>query len=334
MNIEKIKEIGVIKSVSAQFSKVPPASVIKGIGDDCAIIRKNENEAFLITTDMLVENTHFLRNKISAYQLGYKSLAVNLNDIASMGGTPYYATLSLGLPKDISTQWLNDFLQGIKFLAGNYNVSLIGGDTTYSENIVISITLSGDAKTKDIKLRSEAQTNDIVCVNGFLGDSGGGLKFILDDHHIVHNDTTNYLMNAHYRPNVYIEEGAWLSLQTGVNAMTDVSDGIGMDLKFLADASKKGFEIETSNLPISPQLSKACRQLGWNPIDIAINAGEDYCLLTTINETDFADVQRRYQKKFNKPLYPIGRVTSENNVITYLKDGSKINFATQGYEHF
>jgi len=335
MNLSKIGEIGVIKNLLTQFPNPFSTKIIKGIGDDCAIIaRDNEDVVDVVSTDMLVENTHFLRNRISAYQLGYKALAVNLSDIAAMGAEPTYVTLSLGLPKDTTSQWLGDFFRGFKFLAGQYNVSLVGGDTTRSSLIVVSVTLVGSVKKDNVKLISDAQVGDIVCASGYLGDSSGGLRLVLDENHIVHSETTRHLVNTHYRPQVHINQGVWLAAQKGVHAMTDISDGIGGEIRWMRELAHVGFSIELTQIPISPQLKRASKVFSWDPIHLALNGGEDYCLLLSIDQDVFESTNKEFFEKFNSYLYPIGRVTENSEGIVYTYNGVQESVFASGFDNF
>ncbi|MFH1831454.1 MAG: thiamine-phosphate kinase [bacterium] len=336
MNLSKIGEMGVYKNIVSQFSTEPSSHIIKGIGDDCAIVmRDNDSNMFdIISTDMLVEHTHFLKDRISAYQLGYKALAANLSDIAAMGGRPKYVALSLGLPRDTSSEWLNDFLSGFKYLAGQYNVVLIGGDTIRSTVIVINMTMMGVVAKTDAKLISAAKVDDVVCVTGYVGDSGGGLRLILDENHLVHSDVTRYLVNAHYRPHVYLEEGEWLSRQAGVNGMTDVSDGVGGEVKWMSELAGVGFSVELTKLPISAQLKKISKIFTWDPLHLALNGGEDYCLFVTIDKKKFEYIRKQYEEKFKSPLWEIGRVTQKTSGIEYTYNNEVVPVFADGYDNF
>ncbi len=235
MKLSAIGEFGFIHRISPPFLKNLPNAVV-GIGDDCAVLPWKENESLLVTTDMLIEDIHFIRSKISPRDLGYKSLAVNLSDIAAMGGTPESAYLSLGIPKYFDVEWMDDFYTGLHELAESERVHLLGGDTTKSPtHLVINITVLGKANPRLIKYRSTAKQDDIICVTDFLGDSGGGLKCLLENK--LFGDDVMYLIQRHHRPRAHIAEGIWLAMQEGVHAMMDVSDGIDSDLHRIMERS-------------------------------------------------------------------------------------------------
>lgn len=331
MLIKELGEFGLINRFSSRFLNHLPPSV-EGIGDDCAVIPHEKGFSLLITTDLLIENVHFLRSKISAYELGQKALAVNLSDIAAMGGTPLYAFLSIGLPSDIQIDWIDSFFQGIHDLAKQENVHLLGGDTTGAKDITINFAVIGKAKNKQIKRRSQAKPGDIICCTGYLGDSGGGLRVLLN--HLPHTPITKYFVDQHQRPRAHTQEGLWLGSKSAVRAMIDVSDGIDSDLRHILSQSKCGATINVENLPLSPLLEREAQTFGWNPIELATSAGEDYCLLLTMNPKQFKKINQEYQKLFGKPLYKIGQITNDANQLIYLKEGCPMTISRTGFDHF
>lgn len=332
MKLSTIGEFGFIRRIAPPFTVNLPDSIL-GIGDDCAVIPWKENESLLVTTDMLIEDIHFLRKKIPPSDLGYKSLAVNLSDIAAMGGVPHSAYISIGIPKDIEVEWLDDFYAGLRQLAENTGVFLLGGDTTKSPaHLVINIAVVGIIKSSTIKYRSSAKCSDIICVTDYIGDSGGGLNILLEERPIDHD--AEYLIQRHHRPRPHLQEGFWLAQQDGVNAMMDVSDGIDSDLHRIMERSLCGSRINIESLPISPQLQRLSSKYNWNAHEIAATGGEDYCLLVTIQPDKFAEIAKMFEKEFKKPLYNIGKITDEENVLRYFESGKEIIFGKHGYNHF
>jgi len=333
MLLSEIGEFGLIKRLSEKFQDIVVQSAT-GIGDDCAIIQKDEIHDYVITTDMLVENIHFIRSKITPYELGYKTLAVNLSDIASMGAVPLYSFLSIAIPPDIEVEYLDQFLEGYKQLSRKFLTPLMGGDTTSSEkNLILSVTVIGIIEKNKARLRNMAQKDDIICVSGFLGDSGGGLKIILGN--LPLSDDTKYLLKCHNCPEPAVNEGIWLANQYGVNAMMDISDGIASDLKHILKASKKSAVIELNNLPISPQLQSVAKQYGFNVIELATSGGEDYKLLFTIDKNKFSDIAEKYKKQFGNELFAIGNIVENNNEsVLWQKNGITVDDLKDGYNHF
>lgn len=179
----------------------------EGIGDDCAVIPVSDTESLVVTSDMLVEEVHFLRNCITPFLLGRKSLAVNLSDVAAMGAKPFASFLSISLPADIGTEWIDEFLRGYHDISSEFGTALLGGDTVSSpDNVVISVTAIGRAANKSIKRRSAAATGDIILVAGQLGDSAQGLIDIRNG-----NCDTAFTL-IHNNPAPQVREGIWLKL--------------------------------------------------------------------------------------------------------------------------
>jgi thiamine-monophosphate kinase len=332
MKLSNIGEFGLIHRIAPPFLKNLPETII-GIGDDCAVIPWKEDASLLVTTDMLIEDIHFLRAKISPRDLGYKSLAVNLSDIAAMGGTPESAYLSLGIPHDVDVEWLDEFYAGLRELTEAESVYLLGGDTTKSPaHIVINITVLGKVNPRLIKYRSSAKQGDIICVTDFVGDSGGGLRYLVEE--ITRDDDAAYLLQRHHRPRAQLAEGSWLALQEGVHAMMDISDGIDSDLHRIMERSQCGAEVHIEHLPISKQLYNASKRFGWHVTEVAVAGGEDYCLLTTIAPEYYSTISEEFKKKFNRPLSNIGLIVDKESELQYTEYGKRVVIYQHGFDHF
>ncbi len=332
MKIKEIGEFGLINRFSPDFLKDLPEQTF-GIGDDCAVLPLNQKESMLITTDMLIEDSHFLRHRILPEDLGYKSLAVNLSDIAAMGGIPAGAFLSIGIPSDIEVEWLDLFFAGLHSLGQETGTHLLGGDTTRSQkHLIINIVVVGKMQTSNIKYRSAAKPGDEVYLTGFVGDSGTGLKIIMDKKPL---DASNrYLINEHNRPRPHLEEGQWLANRNSVHAMIDVSDGIDSDLRHIMDKSQCGVDINLKSLPVSDQMLTACRQHNWNSYELAATGGEDYCLLCTIAKKDGKKIAREFELKFGRAIYPVGRITTNSHKLNYFYNQKSVHFREHGFDHF
>lgn len=315
-----------------QLSKTfPSKDSIVGIGDDCAVIPEGTEKAWLVTADALVEGVHFLKDQITPKDLGYKTIAVNVSDITAMGGEPKYAFLSLALPtKDI---WINGIIEGIKEACEKWNILLLGGDTVGSKrDIFLNLTLIGSAKIEQVKYRHHAQGGDIICVTGYLGDSGGGLKALQEQ--IIKTEEVDYLIQAHFRPNPQPMQGMWLASHHAVHAMMDISDGLNCDLNRLLKSSQKGAIIEISKLPLSEPLKHISKEQGWDILQQALVGGEDYCLLLTIDSNRFENIQYSFQEKFNSPLFAIGHIIPHPEELVYHQTGKPIQIHYVNYDHF
>ena len=274
----EIGEFELIRRIRDSFG-VPEGIV--GIGDDCAIIPQSSGLDTLVSTDMLVEGTHFLLNDVSPHDLGWKSAAVNISDIAAMGGRPTFTFLSVAIPANIPLKWIDDFIAGYIELSEKYGVILLGGDTTSSDSLLcINVTVIGEIGHGRAKMRRSALPGDLICVTGTLGDSAGGLKVILSG--IERDESARKLVERHYKPCPRVEEGRRLASIQGVHAMMDISDGIGSDLRHILKESGAGAEIHLDRLPVSKELSEVAGREDWNIEELAASGGEDYELLFTI----------------------------------------------------
>jgi len=333
VKVTELGEFGLIRRFSPPFTAALAAGEL-GIGDDCAVLPQPDGTMLLVTTDMLVEDVHFLRRAIAPADLGWKSLAVNLSDIAAMGGTPHAAFLSLALPRDVEVEWVDAFFAGLKELADATGTELLGGDTTRSpERVVVNVAVLGRAAAGRVKLRSSARAGDVACVTGFLGDSGGGLELVVAGRGAT-GDDESALLRAHNRPRPHLAEGVWLAGRPEVTAMMDVSDGIDSDLRRIGERSRCGARVDLDRLPVSPQLARVGARLGWDVTRLAAAAGEDYCLLLAADPGGVAGLAGEFAAVFGRPLVAIGTFTGEPEAVRYEVGGKEANLAGHGFDHF
>lgn len=331
MSLHELGEFGLINRLATRFAISPPFGV-EGIGDDCAVIPYRDHLSYLVTTDLLAEEIHFLKSKISPEDLGYKTLAVNLSDIAAMGGYPKYVFLSMALSKEMELNWLDRFFDGFHQLVREEHLFVLGGDTSASPSpFFVNLTVIGECPTQQIKRRSAAKPGDLICCTDYLGDSGAGLQVLLNN--LPLTPFTCPLVEQHQRPRPHLKEGQWLATQTGVHAMMDVSDGIDSDLQRMMEQSHCGAKINLEQIPLSPCLIKTAQEFGWNTLELAVTAGEDYCLLVTIDPSHYEQIASDFSKHFQLPLYCIGQITKEPGMV-YDFHGHTRSFARHGFDHF
>lgn len=325
MNLLNFSEESFIEQLQRRF---PAPSPLLGIGDDCAIIPQKGKEAWLVTTDSLAEGTHFLPKTLSAYDLGYKSAMVNLSDIAAMGGTPAFAFLSLGLPAK-QEALLAPFLDGLERAFKEEGVVLLGGDTVATRSdLFINLTVMGRAPLARIKRRASGKVGDLICVDGPLGDSAAGLQLLLES-----GRGDERLLAAHQRPYAHVQEGLFLSHSKAVRGMMDLSDGLATDLPKLCRACACGARIDLENLPLSEPFVRFCLERERDPLTLACEGGEEYCLLFTVEPSALERLQQRFVKRFDRPFWPIGHLTAEPGVLTYL-EGARHSLALHPFQHF
>lgn len=309
-------EFGLIEQIRRRFGDIPLAGMT-GIGDDCAIIPQGEDRSWVVTTDMLVEDVHFLRFRITPFDLGYKSLAVNLSDVAAMGVAPCASFLSLALPTDLSEGWIEAFTEGYHALSARYGVPLLGGDTTSShQGISISVTAIGQGPNASIKRRSDARSGDTILVTGLLGDSAQGLQELLS------GGVDSDFIRIHHHPEPAVNEGVWLGSQPAVHAMMDLSDGMASDLKHILEASGRGAEVSIEEIPTRVS------------VELAVTGGEDYQLLCTADTETVPELQRQFEARFSRPLYAVGRITSGEPTILWKQHGQIVHPDWKGFTHF
>ena len=331
--LSDIGEFGLIDDVISPRFKELVGQDITGIGDDCAIMPLNEEEVQIVTTDLLIEKVHFLRSAITAHQLGFKSLAVNLSDIAGMGGTPTATFLSVAFPKTLGVKWIENFMEGYRELSQKENVPLLGGDTTNSpDSIVINVAVTGRMKKKEVKKRADARARDYIVVPDNLGDSGGGLQYILDD--LPKDKFSKSLLEQHLSPYPKVSEGKWFAQKQEVHAMMDVSDGVGSDLGHIVKASEVGADIWLEKIPVSSDLAEASDKYGWSVEKLALSGGEDYTLLLTVDPDHFDQLAADFQAAFDRPLHVIGKIRKGEPGIRYLRNNKQVEGPGKGFTHF
>lgn len=340
MELKSLGEFGLIDKISELFGDIIPHGCLS-IGDDCAVIPISDRESLVVTTDMLVQGVHFLPERISAWELGRKSLAVNLSDVASMGARPYCTFLSIGLPEGVSQEWCDEFFRGYRSLG----IPLLGGDTTSSpQGVVINITALGMVPTSNLKLRSHARVGDQILVSSTLGDSGGGLRALLEN-----KGQYAELIEAHHNPVSVTEQGIWLGSQRCVGAMMDLSDGVASDLQHILKASSKaqaiackttsgqlGATIKTENIPLSEALKKTLNiEKSWDPLKLTLASGEDYCLLLTAQADQTPLLKAQYAQQFpGEQLHNIGQI-DHSGKINLTKAGEILpDIHLMGFRHF
>lgn len=274
MLIDELGEEGLIEVMQDLFS-TDGEELLLGIGDDAAVICASDADQAW-TTDMILEGVHFRPGWQSSYELGRKSMQVNLSDLAAMGAEPGYAFLSLAIPSGYEVDDIVEVCRGIKEAAAEHGVVMAGGNTAASlSGLIINITLGGAVRGRAVK-RSGANSGDDILVTGTLGDAAAGLRLFLSGA----VDPYPRLRRAFIAPVARVTAGKAISVSGGT-AMTDISDGLATDLRHVCSASSVGGRIDLAALPLSPELEHACRSLRWDPIGLALTGGEDYELLFT-----------------------------------------------------
>ncbi|MFZ2315835.1 MAG: thiamine-phosphate kinase [Gammaproteobacteria bacterium] len=269
----KMGEFSLIENYFKQKT-IARSDVVMGIGDDGALLKAPKEQLLVFSMDSLVEGVHFLP-KINAYDIGFKSLAVNLSDLAAMGAEPAWLTLALTMPS-IDINWINGFTEGLFFLANQFNMQLIGGDTTRG-SLTITIQAHGFVPPQQALCRQGAKAGDKIYVSGTLGDAGLGLKAALGTF-VLPEEAHQYVLQRLHRPIPQIKLG--MLLRGLASSAIDISDGLLADLGHILEASCVGAEIWTEQIPLSRVLKEHCTQN--ETMKLALTAGDDYELCFTV----------------------------------------------------
>ena len=331
MRIAEIGEFGLISKIAALIdekgNRQSPAcrDLLLGIGDDAAAW-KSPGGTELITTDILVEEVHFDFAYTGWRDLGWKSIAINISDINSMGGRPRYALVSLALPGRREVADVLDLYHGILEISNIYGVAVAGGNISSSDKVVINITLTGLAEG-NMLTRSSAQPGDLVAVFGFPGLSAAGHK-ALTQFMNLDADALQLFKNAHLRPAPDFNGGP-LMARLGVKTAIDISDGLAADLTHICMASKVAATLHLNNLPIHPLLKK---YFGHDSLKMSLAGGEDYELLFTAAP----DIMNRVDAAFDPAPVIIGEITAGEPYALSLLDegGNPVHVDFSGWDHY
>ncbi len=282
-----LREFQLIEALHRRYGKTGP-NVIRGIGDDAAVVTPVKNHEMVVTTDLLVEGVHFDLKTASFEDIGYKAAVANLSDIAAMGAKPNYLLVSLAIPRSQSASEMQRLYRGLMLACRPYGVELVGGDTSASRHgLFLNIVLIGSVPVGCALTRGGAQAGDLLYLTGTIGDSLAGLRVLSARHGHKQSlppvkPSTQELTRRHLRPTPRVEMGQALSRQRLATAAIDVSDGLSGDVRHICTQSRVGVEIEVDALPISAALRKFAGMNKQDPIDVALQGGEDYELLFTV----------------------------------------------------
>jgi thiamine-monophosphate kinase len=307
-----------------------------GIGDDCAVLESSAGSLLLATTDLLIEDVHFRRRWAEPADIGWKSLAVNLSDIAAMGGRPRWALVALACPEDVTVEEAEAFYEGALALASEHDVAIVGGDTSSSpRGWIVNITLLGEATAPPL-LRSTARVGDVIAVTGALGRAAAGLA-LLERRTApagVAADVLAGLTSAHLRPRPRVSEGQWLGAAGGVTAMIDLSDGLATDLGHIAEESAVGARVGLDRLPVDAGTRALASALGRDALAWATGGGEDYELLLTCEPGAFARLAEGLAAATGTRLTAIGEIARAADGVRYADAAGREVAVAPGFEHF
>ena len=339
-------EFGLIRRLTESLNNENP-STLKGVGDDCAVLKPTEGAQTLVTTDLLMEGVHFDLTYVPLKHLGYKAVMVNLSDIYAMNGTPRQITVSLAVSKKFTVEDIEDLFAGMKLACEKHHVDIVGGDTTSSlTGLAISITAIGEALPSDMVYRNGAKETDLICVSGNLGASYMGLqllereKAVYNSQSKIHNSQLEdeskfqpdfsgyeYLLERQLKPEArrdIIEALAKANIHP--TSMMDISDGLSSELLHICSQSNVGCRIYEDRIPLDYQTAAMAEEMNMNVTTCALNGGEDYELLFTVPLSDNDAINKI------EDVRVIGYVTKENlGKVLICRDGSEFELKAQGW---
>jgi len=333
LKMEDLGEFGFIRSIMADchFSH---SKLIKGIGDDCAVIGPYDGRVLLVTTDLLLEDVHFILGKIAPEHLGEKAFSVNLSDIAAMGGNALHGFVSLAVPKYMRVEILHAIYTGMKNVCRKYGVNILGGDTAASpDRLMINVTLIGEVPEGEVLYRSGAGPGDGIYLTGTIGDSAAGLKLIKGEA-VGPEPVASVLIEAHNRPVPFLEAGRLISRSKLASAMIDLSDGLVADLRHICESSRVGARLIRNALPLSDELRSLAQINHFDPYDLAISGGEDYRLLVTVPRKNTDLFLSMFEKQKPCQVFRIGEMRENSGVEIVNPDGTSEGLNIKGFDHF
>lgn len=336
--LNELGEFGLIDKLTGNFT-THVSTTLKGVGDDAAVISVSNEEAILVSTDMLLEGVHFNLMYTPLMHLGYKAVMVNLSDIYAMNGEAQQITVSIAVSNRFPLEALEELYAGVKKACDYYEVDLVGGDTTSSvSGLMISVTAIGRAQKSDIVYRSGAKEHDLLVVSGDLGGAYMGLQLLEREKEVFKANPdmqpdlegNDYLLERQLKPEARKDIVHFLKeLDVKPTAMIDISDGLASEILHLCKAGNLGCTIYDERIPIDAKTSMAALDFNIDPVTCALNGGEDYELLFTVSQQDYDKI------KGNPHMSVIGHMTDASSGVNLVdKNGAIIPLQAQGWHHF
>ncbi len=304
--------------------------VLIGIGDDAAAWQPSRSRRSVITTDALIEGVHFSREWMSIHDVGVRSMAANLSDIAAMGARPILATVALGVPADVTSEMLLECYRGIAETARTAGTTIAGGDLSRAPALTLAITVVGEVRPTSLKRRSGALPGDILAVTGELGASRAGLAHLRGEI-VLEGDVAASALRAFRTPVARCEQGRFLGASRSVHAMMDCSDGLSTDVARLARSSRAGARIDS--VPVAHAGAVAAAALGQSPDAFALAGGEDFELLVAVAPRAFEHLSARFAARVGGPLLRVGVVEADERLVV-VNQGVEQPLTRSGWDHF
>lgn len=333
MTVRELGEFALLARLQRRLQQADAPPVVRGIGDDCAVLRPADGHDLLVTTDTQEEGVHFRRDWSTAADIGWRCLAVNVSDIGAMGGTPLGAVVALSLPETLAVAFVEAMYDGLSAMAGAYGCPIIGGNISKStERLSVTITVLGSTPRDGAVYRAAARAGDDVWVTGDLGGAKAGLEALIHPQAVA-GLPADAVLARYRRPRPRLKEALYLR-QHGVCSLIDLSDGLSSDLAHICEASGVGAQLHAERIPISDEARRVADALGVDALTMALHGGEDFELCLTAPAGAAEALEQGFRDQFDCPLTRIGTIQAGAGVTLRYPDGSEASLAPGGYDHF
>ena len=333
MTVHELGEFALLARLQRRLQPADAPSVVRGIGDDCAVLRPADGHDLLVTTDTQEEGVHFRRDWSTPEDIGWRCLAVNVSDIAAMGGVPLGAVVALSLSETLSVAFVEAMYDGLNDMASAYDCPIIGGNISKSaERLSVTITVLGSAPRGGAVYRASARAGDGIWVTGDLGGAKAGLEALIHPQAVA-GLSTDAVLSRYRRPLPRLREALFLR-QHGAHSLIDLSDGMSSDLAHVCDASGVGAQLHADRIPISDETRKVADALGLDALTMALHGGEDFELCLTAPSAVAPSLEQGFRKRFDCSLTWIGTIQAGAGVALCHSDGGEVPLIAGGYDHF
>ena len=333
-HIGGVGEFSLIAGIRRRMEGKYPPEVVKGIGDDCAVLRPVGEAEWVVTTDTQVEDVHFRRAWLTPYQIGWRAMAVNLSDIAAMAAEPFGALAALTLPPNLEVAAFEGILDGLCDLGFRFTCPLLGGNLAQDPaRMSLTLTVFGRVPVGEAVYRSGARPGDEIWVSGHLGGSAAGLRTLLQP--VPVPESLRAALRWRYaQPEPRIHEALFLRASGQLTSLIDLSDGLAGDLGHICEESGTGAQLLAEAVPLQAGVREVAAALGEDPLGYALRGGEDFELCCTARPGGIAPFLAEFRRRFGIELTCLGSITHERALRLRQPDGSEAPLSAQAYDHF
>lgn len=335
MRVGDLGEFRLIARLEKRLRRSQSSHVVRGIGDDCAVLQPSDGSELLLTVDTQEEGVHFTRQWASPQDIGWRCLAVNVSDIAAMAGRPLGAIVALSLPSSLEVAFLEAFYDGMQELAEHYDCPVIGGNVSRraAETMSVSITVLGETLRGRSVCRSGARVGDEIWVTGGLGGARAGLAALTQPASVA-GVAIEPAVSRYRRPQPRLFEAQYLRQHADLHSLLDLSDGLSSDLRHICEASGVAAHVEADRVPFDPGVREIAAACDVEPLEYALHGGEDFELCLTVAPGGLDAIRENFEQHFQRSLVRVGSIREGAGVTLVATDGTQQPLAVKGYDHF